>query len=141
MPALQQVRQVNPFAPVGYQGTPNGAPSGYFDVGHDYVYNLAAILANATVIGQVSIDLDSDFVWRIITNNDFAAVLRFRFTDANDQRLSSDFVFSASLDTVVFPELLFPAGSRIGVEVQEVAGIGMVNLQLCFRGAKRYRIA
>lgn len=140
MSQILPYRGVNPFAPVGYQGTPNGAPGGYFDVGHDYVFNLPVIAANATLVGLVGIDVDSDFVLRLILNNDAAALLRFRFQDAARQYLSSDFIFSQCYNTVVFPELLFPAGGKIGVEVQEVGGVGTTNIQVVFRGARRYRM-
>lgn len=137
---VQNYRTVNPFAPPAYQGTPNGAPAGFIDVGFDYVYNIPVALAAAILSGQaVALDSDADFVWRavFITNTN----VRLRFLDANGYYLSNDYVVGANLQTVVFPELLFPAGGRIGIDFVELAaGAGIPALQLLFRGAKRYRL-
>lgn len=133
-------RTVNPFAPPVYQGTPNGAPGGFIDVGFDYVFNIAVAVAAAILSGQaVALDSDADFVWRAVFISNPA--VRVRFLDANGYYLSNDYVVGANLQTVVFPELLFPAGGRIGIDFVELAaGAGIPALQLLFRGCKRYRL-
>jgi hypothetical protein len=137
---IQAYREVNPFAPPAYQGTPNGAPSGFIDVGFDYVYNIPSALLGAILSGQaVPLDSDADFVWRAVFISNTA--VRLRFLDANGYYLSNDYILGANLNTVVFPELLFPAGGRIGIDFYELTpGGGLPALQLVFRGAKRYRI-
>lgn len=138
---IQNYRTSNPFAPPSYQGTPNGAPEGFIDVGFDYTYNILTALPLVAILsGQaVPLDSDADFVWRgvFISNVN----VRLRFMDANGYYLSSDYVMGANLNTVIFPELLFPAGGRLGIDFTElVAGAGLPALQLLFRGAKRYRL-
>lgn len=134
-------RSQNPFAPPAYQGTPNGAPADYVDVGFDYIYNVPAALPLVPLLANqiVPMDTDSDFVWRAVFISNTA--VRVRFQDANGYYLSSDFVLGVNLNTVVFPELLLPAGGRILIDLAEItAGAGIPVLQLVFRGAKRYRL-
>jgi hypothetical protein len=138
---VNNYRQANPYAPPAYQGTPNGAPEGFIDVGFDYVFNVpVALPATAILSGQaVPLDSDADFVWRGVFLSNVA--VRLRFLDANGYYLSNDYILGANLQTVVFPELLFPAGGRIGIDfVEAAAGAGIPALQLLFRGAKRYRL-
>ena len=141
MMPTQGYRTGNPFAPPAYQGTPNGAPGGFIDVGFDYVFNIATALPLVAILsGQaVSLDSDADFVWRAVFLSNTA--VRLRFLDANGYYLSNDYVLGANLNTVVFPELMFPAGGRLGIDFVEIAaGAGIPALQLLFRGAKRYRL-
>lgn len=129
---------MNAYATPAYQGAESGAPQGYVDVGFDYVYNLASLGAGASLTGQaVSLDKDADFVWRLVLIN--TNTLSVRFRDANGYYLSNDFILAANLDTVVFPELLFPAGGQIGLDLRDSGG-GTTGLQIVFRGAKRYRL-
>jgi hypothetical protein len=138
----QNYRTENPYAPPAYQGTPNGAPEGFVDVGFDYIYNNpVALPAVAILSGQaIPLDSDSDFVWRAVFISNVN--VRLRFQDANGYYLSNDYIMAANLDTVVFPELLFPAGGRIGIDFTELtAGAGIPVLQIVCRGARRYRVA
>jgi hypothetical protein len=137
----QQYRSSNPFVPPVYQGTPNGAPADYVDVGFDYIYNVPAALPATPLLSNqiVPMDTDSDFAWRTVFIS--TPAVRVRFQDANGYYLSSDFVMGANLNTVVFPELLIPGGGRILIDLAELtAGAGIPVLQLVFRGAKRYRL-
>ena len=134
------------------QGTPvlNGLvpefPMGYIDVAFDYVYDVA-MLANQVLRDQsVPIHTDSDFVLRAVALSQATGAFSIRFNDSQGYYLASGFLLSANFlsGTVPFPfpilpELLFPAGSRIGIEINELSGAPN-TVQMLLRGAKRYRL-
>jgi hypothetical protein len=119
---------------------------GYIDVAFDYVYDVAMLLNQVLRDQSVPIHTDSDFVLRAVVLSQATGAFSVRFNDSQGYYLSSAFMLSANLlsGTVpfpfpIFPELLFPAGSRIGIEINELSGAGN-TVQMLFRGAKRYRL-
>ena len=121
-------------------------PMGYVDVAFDYVYDVN-LLANQVVRdGAVPIHTDADFVLRAIVLSQATGAFSIRFNDSQGYYLSSGFLMSANFlsGTVpypypVFPEMLFPAGSRIGVEINDLSGAPN-TVQILLRGAKRFRL-
>ena len=141
--------------PPNPNGTPvlNGLvpefPMGYIDVSFDYVYDVSLTALQQLRDQSVPIHTDSDFVMRAIILSQATGAFSIRFNDSQGYYLSSGFMLSANFlsGTVpypypIFPELLFPAGSRIGIEINELAGNQQAPnvIQMLFRGAKRYRL-
>jgi hypothetical protein len=137
---------LNPNATQVLNGLVPEFPMGYIDVSFDYVYDVN-LLALATLRDQsVPIHTDSDFVFRAVILSQATGAFSIRFNDSQGYYLSSGYMLSANFlsGTVpypypIFPELLFPAGSRIGIEINELSG-NPNTVQLILRGAKRYRL-
>jgi hypothetical protein len=136
----------NPYGTPVLNGPVPEFPDNYIDLSFDYVYDVA-MLASAVLRDQsVPIHTDSDFVLRAIILSQATGAFSIRFNDSQGYYLSAGFMMSANFlsGTVpypypIFPELLFPAGSRIGIEINELTAAPN-TVQLVFRGAKRYRL-
>ena len=139
---------LNPFATPVQNGLTPEFPLGYIDVAFDYVYDVSLTALQQLRDQTVPIHTDSDFVFRAIVLSQATGAFSIRFNDSQGYYLSSGFLMSANFlsGTVpfpfpVFPELLFPAGARIGIEINDLAnGQGNNVIQLLLRGAKRYRL-
>ncbi len=134
----------NPIAPAITNGIPDASPPGCLDVSFNYVYPIS-LTALQTLTGQtVSILPDADFVWRglLFTSTGTFSV---RFQDGQQYYISSDFVFSQCLSNEagdpfpVFPEVFYPAGGRIVLDIQDTSNAGNTG-QIIFVGANRYRL-
>ena len=141
--------QPNPHATPVLNGLVPEFPMGYIDVSFDYVYDVSLTALQQLRDQSIPIHTDSDFVLRAIILGQATAAFSIRFNDSQGYYLSSGFMLSANFlsGTVpypypIFPELLFPAGSRIGIEINELAGNAQEPnvIQMIFRGAKRYRL-
>lgn len=137
---------VNPYAPPAYNGIDQSSvPPGYRDVSFDYVYNPAQLTANQIRQDQLSVDNDADFCWRAIVVNNNTGAFAARFSDSDWYWLSSARISNTNLQGDPaspypwFPEVIIPAGGRIGIEVQDLSG-NPNTIQMLFRGCKRYAI-
>jgi hypothetical protein len=138
-------RTANVYAPPAYNGLQDGSPPGYSDVGFDYVYNIS-LSANQSLVDQQPIANDADFAWRAIYISSNTGSFAVRFSDSQWYWLSSARILNTNLpgDAAapfpVFPELLLPAGGRIGIDLLDLSGAPN-TIQIVFRGVKRYRVA
>lgn len=140
---------MNPFAPPAVAGVNSAAPAGFIDVDFTYVHDFT-LAAGAELYGQlVPISQDADFILRGMHFSQPAAAagpFNFRIADSQGYQLSNGLVSSGNLSnsaarpTPVFPEMLFPAGSQITVDIEN-PGAGAITTQICFRGVKRFRLA
>lgn len=138
----------NPHATPVLNGLVPEFPMGYIDVSFDYVYDVSLTALQQLRDQSIPIHTDSDFVLRAIILSQATGAFSIRFNDSQGYYLSAGFMLSANFlsGTVpypypIFPELLFPAGSRIGIEINELANGQVPNvIQMVFRGAKRYRL-
>ena len=145
-PGMGRIVTPNQYATPVLNGLVPEFPQGYIDVAFDYVYDVA-LLANAILRDQsVPIHTDSDFVLRAVVLSQATGAFSIRFNDSQGYYLSSGFLLSANFlsGTVpypypIFPEMIFPAGSRIGVEINELSAAPN-TVQMLLRGAKRYRL-
>jgi hypothetical protein len=142
MPAVAS----NPYAPPSYNGIPDGSPENYVDIDFTYPYDVT-LTANQVLLGQaISTTNDADFAWRAIIIASATGSFSIKFYDSQSFALSNSPVASANLvgdassPWPVFPEILIPAGGRIGIDIQDTSGSGNTIELLC-RGVKRYRIA
>lgn len=143
---MQTELLVNPLAPPVYNGFNDASPAGYSDVDFTYPYDVV-LNGNQTLADQsVSTTNDADFVIRGIVIALFTGAFNIRIYDSQGYAISNGYVASANMIAdasspyVVFPELVIPAGGRIGIDIQDTSG-STNTIQILFRGAKRYRIA
>jgi len=128
-----------------YQGLRDLAPPGFRDISFDYVFDIA-LTALQFVQGQVSIHNDSDFAWRAVTVNQSDGNFSVRWSDSDWYFLQSAEVVRGNIQGdpsspfPIWPELIIPAGGRIGVDIRDLSNNNNV-VQLLFRGVKRYRTA
>lgn len=137
--------RVNPYAPPAYNGLSGNYPSGYVDVDFSYVYAVT-LTANQMLRDQVlALATDADFVWRALICDSQTGAYSIRFSDSQGYYLSNAmlpytaFLYGTTpLPYPVSPELVLPAGGRIGIDIQDLSGSGN-TVELLFRGVKRYR--
>ena len=110
---------------------------------YDYVYNVV-LDASVFLNDSLAIDNDSDFIWKgVLISSNTAIAWRVRFSDSQMFFLSSDLIDSANLSTdpadpyAIYPEVVIPAGGRIGVDIEEQSAAEN-TIQMMFLGMKRY---
>lgn len=137
---------VNPYAPPAYNGMNNNPPAGYVDVEFEYVYDVT-LTANQFLRDQtLPTTNDADFAWWAINVNAATGAFSVRFTDSQGYYLSNGQVLSANIQGdpsspyPVFPEIIIPAGGRIGIDIQDLSGDSN-TIEIGCRGVKRYKIA
>ncbi|MFN7996960.1 MAG: hypothetical protein U0Q18_25320 [Bryobacteraceae bacterium] len=141
---------VNPYAPNVYNGINDQSPRGYADIDFTYVYdvvlNPSAVAAGQYILqDQKGLDNDADFVWRGTVLNTYTGSFAVRFSDsnwywlANSRILNTNLLGNASAPSVVWPEIILPAGGRIGIDIQDLSGAAN-TIEIAFRGVKRFRV-
>lgn len=140
------MNRLNPFAPPAYNGLSGEYPNGFVDVDHSYVYQVTLAANQMLRDQQQPIDTDADFVLRAIQLTSNTGVFAVRFSDSQGYYLSNGLLRSAIflVGTVpvpfpLFPELVFPSGGRIGIDIQDLSAAPN-TVELTFRGVKRYKL-
>lgn len=135
----------NPLAPLVYNGINDAAPQGTQDQSFDYVYDVT-LTGNQSLPDQlVPIYTYADFVCRGLIITVQTGQFSVRFTDGQGYYLSNvlinayNLVGTPSDPFIFFPEVLYPAGGKIGIDLLEQSGSSN-TIQLVFRGANRYRL-
>lgn len=134
----------NPIAPPAVQGIDNSSPEGFVDVPFNYIYNNTLTALQVLNNEVVSIFTEADFAWRGLI---FSATGLFsvQFQDGQGYFLSAGQMFSSNMPNTpgdpwpVFPEVLYPAGGRIFLNITDLSG-NPNTIQLLFVGVNRYRI-
>ena len=141
-----QAIPANPFGSPVDNGLNNASPLNYVDVDFTYPYDVT-LTANQFLRDQtISTTHDADFAWRALVIAFSTGAFNVRFADSQGYYLSNGTIVSANLQGdaaspyPVFPEILIPAGGRIGIDIQDTSGNTNVIELLC-RGVKRYRVA
>jgi hypothetical protein len=143
MPAVTTM--LNPLAPAAANGVMDASPFNCLDVSFNYVYPIS-LTGNQLLSNQsVSILTDPDFLWRglIFTSTGTFSV---RFQDGQQYYLSNDLIFSSNLLGVagdpfpVFPEVFYPAGGKIVLDILDTSGAANTG-QIIFIGAHRYKVS
>lgn len=136
---------LNPIAPPGIQGIDPSAPMGYFDVPFGYTYNVTLTALQAIIGDTVSIFTEADFLLRglIMTRTGQFSV---QFQDGQGYYLQSAQVLSTNLPNTpgdpfpIFPEVLYPAGGKIYINITDISN-AQNAVQILFLGVSRYKIA
>jgi hypothetical protein len=153
---------LNPDAPAGYtdvdftytydvvltgdQVLPGQQVSTTTDVDFTYTYDVVLTASQVLPGQQVSTTTDADFAIRAIVVATSTGSFSIKFYDSQNYALSNDYVASsnilgdASSPFPVFPEVLIPAGGRIGIDIEDTSGDDN-TIEILFRGVKRYRLA
>lgn len=122
----------------------SAAPVGFVDVPFNYVYNQTLTAGQVLNNEVVPIFTEADFAWRGLV---FKATGSFsvQFQDGQGYFLSSGLIFSENFPNTagdpfpMFPEILYPAGGRITLNITDVSGDTNV-IQMLFIGVNRYRV-
>lgn len=135
---------LNPYSPVSLQGIDPSAPQGYFDRPFDYAYSVT-LTANQALQGQiVSIFTEADFMWRAMYFTS-TGIFSIRFQDGDGYYLSNALIYSTNLPGTPgdpyprFPEVKYPAGGRIYIDITDTSGSQNV-IQIGFIGVNRYAL-
>ena len=140
---------MNQFAPDYFQGLaldPNAVtePKPF-----DYVYNppYDQLTALQEIDGDtVSIQTDADFYLFGMYISLYTGPFQYRLADSTGYQLESGFINSGALSqssndpTVISPAHLFPAGSKILIDIADLSD-ETNPLQIVFKGIKLYKIA
>ena len=141
-----QAIPANPYASPGDNGLNNVSPLNYVDVDFTYLYDVTLTGGQFLRDQTVSTTNDADFAIRAIVIAFSTGPFNIRIADSQGYYLSNGMIASANLlgDAAspfpIFPEVLIPAGGRIGIDIQDTSGAPNV-IEILFRGVKRYRIA
>jgi hypothetical protein len=135
---------LNQLTPPAMQGISDASPQGYIDVPFDYVYNQTLNPSQTLNNEVVSIFTEADFAWRglIFTSTGLFSI---QFQDGQGYYLSSGMVYSTNMPNTPgdpfprFPEVVYPAGGRITLNITELS-VATNVIQLLFVGVNRYRI-
>jgi hypothetical protein len=141
----------NPFAAQAVAGLTPQVGGDYVDVDFTYVYDVD--IAPATILANQikGIQNDSDFVWRAIhycqPDPTKLGAFRMKFSDAqgfyhsDGMILQQNFSNNPAEPTPIMPEIIFPRGGQIGIDIQNLDPALNSQVQICFRGVKRFRVA
>jgi len=136
----------NPFAPPCYNGLNPCTPEGYIDVDFTYVYDVVLTPLQALPNQILATTNDADFCWRATVMASFTGAFAVRFFDSQGYALSNGFVFNANIQGDAsspypqWPEIIIPAGGKIGIDIVDVSN-NPNTIEILFRGVKRYRTA
>ena len=134
----------NPLVPPAVQGIPSNLIPGFMEMDFSYPYTFS-LTGNQTLLGQVvSILIEADFLWRgliFVSDGTFKA----RFQDGQQYYTSPDFIYSTNMPNTagdpfpIFPEIFYPAGGRITIDISDLSGTTNTG-QILFRGTSRYKV-
>ena len=135
---------LNPIAPPAVQGIDNSSPEGFIDIPFNYIYNVVLTASQVLNNEVVSIFTEADFAWRGLI---FSATGLFsvQFQDGQGYYVSAGQIFSTNMPNTpgnpwpVFPEILYPAGGRIYLNITDLSA-ATNTIQLLFVGVNRYRV-
>lgn len=137
---------LNPLAPPAMQGLSqqDSSPEGFIDVPFSYIYNVVLTASQILNNEVISIFTEADFAWRglIITSTGLFSV---QFQDGQGYYISAGQIFSSNMSNTpgdpwpVFPEVLYPAGGRIYLNISDLSA-AQNTIQLLFVGVNRYRV-
>lgn len=137
---------MNQYAPPAYNGLAGDPPPGFVDVDFSYVYTVS-LQANQFLRDQsLNVQTDADFLWRALMVTSNTGAFNVRFSDSQGYYLSNSqlnflnfFLGAQAIPWPVFPQLVIPAGGRVGIDIQDLSAAPN-TVELTFRGAKRYRM-
>jgi hypothetical protein len=140
---------MNQFAPDYFQGLALDPNASFEPKPFQYVYNPPnnVLGANQEIDGaSVSIHTDADFYLYAVYLSLYTGPFQFRLADSTGYQLDSGMINSGAYSqssnqpTVKSPAHLFPAGSDIFLDIEDLSGAPN-PLQIVFVGVKMYKIA
>jgi hypothetical protein len=133
-----------PYASAHLMGLGDTSPVGtpYPDQSYDIPFNVTLTALQNLNTAQL-IDHDANFVWRGVIANSQTGIYQVRFDINGWYLLSQTQIINANLQSdpsapyPIFPELVVPAGGRIGIYISDLSNSGN-TIQIVFRGVKRF---
>ena len=132
----------NPYAPAAYQGLAGGVEQARGPCPRSFSYVFDQVLvANQALATFKAMDNEADFIWWGTWVSRFTGAFTVRFADGNMRYLSDAQLVSAGLSFdpsapyPTFPQVIIPAGGRIGIDITDISGGGN-TIQIVFAGAK-----
>ncbi len=136
---------LNPLAPPAANGVMDASPFNCLDQSFNYVYTFSLTSFQVLSNQSISILTEPDFLWRGLLFTSTGA-FGIRFQDGQQYYLSNDFIQSGNLlgtagdPFPVFPEVFYPAGGKIVLDIQDLSGASNTG-QIIFIGANRYKVS
>ena len=138
------MRSLAPYAPAHLLGLGDSAPSNapYPDQSFDIPFDVS-LTANQILQTSQIIERDADYVWRAVVLNSQTGIYRVQFDINGWYKLSSGQILNANMQSdpsspyPIFPELVIPAGGRIGILITDLSGAPN-TIEILFRGVKRF---
>ncbi len=136
---------LNPLAPPAANGIANGSPYNCMDQSFNYVYPVSLAAGQLLSNQSVSILTEPDFLLRGLLFTTIG-IFSLRLQDGQQYYLSNDLVESSNLlgtagdPFPVFPEVFYPAGGKIVLDIQDTSGATNTG-QIIFIGAHRYKVS
>lgn len=136
----------NPMAPLINNGIDQTAPQGYQDQSFDYVYDISLTAGQFLPDQIVPIYTYADFIMRAMIITVQTGLFSLRLADGQGYYLSNVLIDSFNLvgtpsdPFIFFPEVAYPRGGRIGIDIQDGSNAPNV-IQIVFRGINRYPLA
>jgi hypothetical protein len=134
----------NPISPAAIQGTmPTNVPSGYLDVAYGYPFSFSLTSNQLSLGNTLSIQTDADFMFRGLLFTSTGG-FQIRLYDGQQYALSAGLINSLCMPNSAgdpypyFPEVWYPAGGRITIDIQDLSGAANSG-QILFLGANRYK--
>lgn len=134
----------NPYATPALVGGQQQSTQ-WVDIPFNYVYDRTLLAGERLESESVPIDNDSDFMLRAIQLGAGPSTFNFLVYDSQGYYLMDDPLPGNVLVTnfrympmPVIPDLPFPAGSSIGLRVNNLDVAQPITIQLIFCGVKRY---
>ena len=137
---------LNPLAPPVVQGVMQPANVAFVDIGYAIPFDVTITNGNQLLNNQAAAVLrNADFVFRGLT---FTSTGGFsvRLYDGDQYALSTGLIMSQNLTFTPgdpfpwFPEVWYPAGGKILIDIQDTSGNAGNQIELLFWGANRYRL-
>ena len=110
-----------------------------------FVYVFDVVLTSLQSLSDmVTINADADFLLRAIAVNSKTGIFKARFNRSGLYFLSNSYIHSNNLESdaasplPILPNMIFVAGSRIGIDIVDLSAAGN-TIQIAFMGAKLIR--
>ncbi len=136
----------NAYAPPAYSGLQQRADSPTVDLAFAYTYDVVLDASEALQDQVVPIQNDADFLWRALYLTAFTGAFKIRMSDSQGTYFSNGYLLHATFlsgDVAVpwpaFPEVLFPKGGRIGIDITDLSA-ATNTIQILYMGVKRFQL-
>ena len=136
----------NAYAPPAYSGLQQRAGAPSVDLSFDYVYVVTLTALQALRDQIVAIQNDADFVLRAMILTSYTGAFQIRLSDSQGTYFSNSYLNyanflsgSARVPFPIFPEVLFPKGGKIGIDITDLSNASN-EVEVLFRGVKRYAV-
>jgi hypothetical protein len=112
---------------------------------HDYVIRNVTVAPNGSAKFVVRLDVDAPFALRSLVTGGLMSNFQFVITGYDDRRYaagisnaSTDSLFGPGWMAPIYPQVTFPIGMTIQIDITDISGAGTTNGVIAFRGTKLF---